>query len=137
MFKNIMIPVEFQHVDRLTRVLEIAGTLAKVGGGTLHLVHVGAYPPSEDGKTLEEQEQKLENFAREVSVAQKLPVEAKSIVAHDPAAELNSQLMAAVKSTNADLVVVGSHVPVLGDYFFTSHGGYLAEHAEVSVFVVR
>ncbi|MGI9389376.1 MAG: universal stress protein [Boseongicola sp.] len=137
MFKNIMIPVEFQHVDRLTRVLEIAGTLAKVGGGTLHLVHVGAYPPSEDGKTVEEQELKLENFAREVSVAQKVPVEAKSVMAHDPAAELNSQLMSAVKSTNADLVVAGSHVPVLGDYFFTSHGGYLAEHAEVSVFVVR
>ena len=137
MFKSIMIPVDMQHADRLSRVFEIAGTLAKLGGGTLHLVHVGAYPPSEDGKTIEEQEQNLEILAREVSVAQKVPVEAKNIVAHDPAAEMNTQLMAATKSTNADLVVVGSHVPGLGDYFFTSHGGYLAEHSEISVFVVR
>jgi len=137
MFKNIMIPVDMQHTDRESRVFEIAATLAKLGGGTLHIVHVGAYPPSQDGKNVAEQEQILENFAREVSVAQKVPVEAKNIVAHDPAAEMNTQLMAATKSTNADLVVVGSHVPGMGDYFFTSHGGYLAEHSEISVFVVR
>ena len=137
MFKNIMIPVEFQHKDRLSRVLDIAGMLAKVGGGTLHLVHVGAIPSGDEGKSLDDQRLKLENFAREVSVSHKVPVQAKTIVAYDPDAELKSRLMSAVKSTKADLVVVGSHVPVLGDYFFTSHGGYLAEHAEVSVFVVR
>jgi len=137
MFKNIMIPVEFPHTDRLSRVLEISGMLAKVGGGTLHLVHVGANPSGEEGKSLDDQQLKLENFAAEVSVSHKVPVRANTIVAHDPKGELNSRLMSAVKSTNADLVVVGSHVPVLGDYFFTSHGGYLAEHAEVSVFVVR
>ncbi len=137
MFKNIMIPVEFQHKDRLSRVLDIAGMFAKVGGGTLHLVHVGAIPSGDEGKSLDDQRLKLENFAREVSVSHKVPVQAKTIAAYDPDAELKSRLMSAVKSTKADLVVVGSHVPVLGDYFFTSRGGYLAEHAEVSVFVVR
>ncbi len=137
MFKNIMIPVDMQHIDRQSRVFDIAAMLAKTGGATLTIVHVGAFPPSKDGKTIEEQQQKLDNLASEIAVAQKVPVQSKNIVVHDPAAELNTQLLTAVKSTKADLVVVGSHVPVTGDYFFTSHGGYLAEHAEVSVFVVR
>ena len=70
-------------------------------------------------------------------MAQKVPVKPRNIVVNDPAAELNTQLLAAVRSTEADLVVVGSHVPGIGDFFFTSHGGYLAEHADISVFVIR
>ena len=56
MFKNIMIPVDMRHTDRESRVFDIAAILAKVGGGTLHLVHVGSTPTGDDSKSDEEQE---------------------------------------------------------------------------------
>ena len=40
-------------------------------------------------------------------------------------------------SVGADLVIMASHVPGMLEHIFSSHGGYIAQHAKVSVFVVR
>jgi nucleotide-binding universal stress UspA family protein len=44
---------------------------------------------------------------------------------------------AVVESGAVDLVVMQSHVPGISDYLWGSHGGHLAAHADISVFVVR
>jgi len=42
-----------------------------------------------------------------------------------------------VEEAGADLVVMASHVPNVTDYIWPSHGGWVAEHSDASVFVVR
>lgn len=137
MFKSIMIPVDMRHAEDLETVFDLAAKIARFDDATLHLVHVSAHPPAPEGRTSQEIEANLEILGSEVHTKHHVPVETVNIEAHDPAVELNEQLLKATKDVSADLIIVGSHVPALGDYFFTSHGGYLAEHAEVSVFVVR
>ena len=55
----------------------------------------------------------------------------------DPAIETTAALMKAIDKTGADLVIVASHKPGILEHIFSSHGGYIAQHAKVSVFVVR
>ena len=50
---------------------------------------------------------------------------------------VDGDLMRAAEEIGADLIVVGTHAPRITDYIFSSHAGYLAKHASVSVFVVR
>ena len=59
------------------------------------------------------------------------------VVSHDPAVDLDDSLMQAIADTGADLVVMASHVPGLPEHIFASNAGYLANHASVSVFVIR
>jgi nucleotide-binding universal stress UspA family protein len=45
--------------------------------------------------------------------------------------------MKAIDKIGADLVVMASHKPGFLEHIFSSHGGYIAQHATCSVFVVR
>lgn len=53
------------------------------------------------------------------------------------AEEINRLILKAVADTGADLVVMASHSPRMIDWLLPSHGGHVAEHAAVSIFVVR
>jgi len=58
-------------------------------------------------------------------------------MAHDPAVETTAELMKAIDKIGADLVIMASHEPGFFEHIFSSHGGYIAQHAKCSVFVVR
>jgi nucleotide-binding universal stress UspA family protein len=62
---------------------------------------------------------------------------AKSSV--DPAVELDDKLLEAIEETDADLVVMASHVPGVADrlHLISSNAAWIVKHADVSVFVVR
>ncbi|MDN3720862.1 universal stress protein [Roseibium salinum] len=45
--------------------------------------------------------------------------------------------MKAIDETDADLVVMATHVPNLKDYVWPSNGGRVASHSDVSVFLIR
>ena len=55
----------------------------------------------------------------------------------DGGVDLDGALLKAVGETGADLVVMGTHVPGLSDYIWSSNGGKIAAHADVSVMLVR
>jgi nucleotide-binding universal stress UspA family protein len=82
-------------------------------------------------------EAKLTGFAAEQADTHGIAVEAMRVVGTDPAAEINKLVLKAVKDTGADLVVIVSHPPRMLDWILLSHGGHVAEHLEVSVFVIR
>jgi len=93
----------------------------------------GAHNPEEYGKH-------LRAFADEQAKAHGIGVATRAVVSHDPAANLDRDLLAAVDDIGADLVVMASHAPGAVDRFWhlwPSHGGAMATHAKASVFVVR
>lgn len=137
MFKTIMVPVDLEHADRLGKALRAAADLANQYGATACYVGVAAATPGRLAHSPEEFGQKLEAFAGEQAAEHGHSATSKALISHDPAVDLDRKLHAAVHETGADLVVMASHIPGIADAIWPSHGGRLASHSDVSVFLVR
>lgn len=135
MFRHIMIPVDVAGIDRLQAAIDVAADLARHYAARLTMVTVSPdlSPPAPES----EDRTRLEALAAGVSERSGLPVAARVIFADDPSAELERVLLQDIERNGVDLVVIGSHQPGWTEYFVNSHGGHLASHAPVSVFVVR
>ncbi|MBF9036476.1 universal stress protein [Rhodobacterales bacterium HKCCE2091] len=135
MYTHIMAPVDLGHAGRLDRALKVAADLAKLYGADITYVGVTGNEPSSVAHTPAEFTQKLEAFAETQAAGTGVPAKARAITAHDPAVDLDGILARAVDEIDADLVVMGTHLP--GRMDWPSHGGKLASHSKASVFLVR
>ncbi|WP_104020129.1 universal stress protein [Roseovarius nitratireducens] len=137
MFSKIMVPVDLVHKDTLAKALDVAGDMAKHYGASIDVVSVGGELPSELGHTPREFGSRLQGFADDLREKYGVTVKADPLMAHDPAVETTAELMNAIDKVGADLVIMASHEPGFFEHIFSSHGGYIAQHAKCSVFVVR
>mgnify|MGYP000135559514 CR=1 FL=1 len=137
MFKEIMVPVDLRHVANLTKTLTVAADLAQKYGARITYVGVTGSEPSAVAHNPEEYAEKLAQFAASEAAMHGFDARGHTIVAHDPAVDLNHKLADAVKELHADLVIMATHVPNVADFIWASHGGHLAAHSKASVFLVR
>ena len=137
MFKKIMTPVDLSHQSDLQKALAVTADLAKHYGASVVFVGATSSTPSSTAHTPEEYRKKLEAFAKDQSEAHGFEASADMVIAHDPTTDVDDVLLKAVRDTGADIVVMQSHMPNILDYVWPSNGGKIAEHAKVSVFVVR
>lgn len=137
MFGRIMVPVDLTHADKLTRALEVAGSLARAEDATLIYAAVGASVPGALSHNPEEFSDRLGTFAKAQADNHGQPVEHLAVIAHDPAVELRDKLVEAATQCEADLIVMASHVPGLADHWLHGNAAHVAQHAPISVFVVR
>lgn len=137
MFKTIMVPVDLVHADTQQKALDVAADLAKRHNATIHVVSVGGEMPGKLGHNPAEFARTVQAFADGLQSRHGIRAEAHAVAAHDPAVETTSQLMKAIDDIGADLVIMASHAPGVLDHIFSSHGGYIAQHARTSVFIVR
>lgn len=137
MYTKIAVPVDLFHVGQITRALDVAADLAKHYGASLHFIGVTAETPTAVAHNPQEFAQKLEAFGKSQADRHGIAVSTGAHVSTDPAIDVDKVLLGAVAESGADLVVMQSHVPGISDYLWGSHGGHLAAHASVSVFVVR
>jgi nucleotide-binding universal stress UspA family protein len=132
-----MVPIDLEHADRMGKAISTACDLAKQFGAKLTFVGVASEAPGPAAHNPAEFEKKLEEFAQDNAADLADRVHSKTYVAHDPAAQIDSILLDAVKDIGADLVVMASHIPNVMNTIWPSHGGKMASHAHVSVFVIR
>ena len=85
----------------------------------------------------EEYGRRLAHYADELAAAHGLQIDSINYGVPDPSVEVDQKLIEAIGDLGADLVVMASHQPGWVEYFVNSHGGKLASHAKISVFVVR
>ena len=137
MFKRIMMPVDLAHVESLGQAVTVAADLAGHYGAELVFVGVTATAPSRAAHSPEEYRDKLAAFAAQKASRHAITTRAQTIISHDPAVELDDVLIKAVGEVGADLVVMATHVPNMADMILPAHGGALARHTDVSVFLVR
>lgn len=138
MYRRILIPIDLSHADKLDKALDAGADLAKRHGAQVTYVGVASDAPGSGGaRTPEDFAQKMKDFATAQAEKHGIDATGTAIFCNDPAVELNDALLAAIKDTGSDLVVMASHVPGVPEHFFGSHGGATASHAKVSVFVVR
>ncbi|PWG17421.1 universal stress protein [Salibaculum griseiflavum] len=137
MFKHIMMPVDLGHADKLDRAMTVAADLAKHYGADITFVGVTSNAPGSVARTPEEYREKLAKLAAAQAELNGIETKSHAVFSHDPAVDLDDKLIEARKELGADLVVMATHLPNMGDMFLPSHGGELARHSDVSVFLVR
>jgi nucleotide-binding universal stress UspA family protein len=140
MYKKIVLAVDLADSPSAPKGLAQALELAKTGGGELRLVNVQPVVPAtfmeyvpadfdvEQSKRAEEQ---LNVILAEID----LPAGRKSAAAR--AGGIYHELLEEASDWNADLIVVGSHRPVMSDYLLGSNAKTIVRHAQCSVLVVR
>lgn len=137
MYRKIAVPVDLFHAGQIARALDVAADLARHYGASLHFIGVTAEAPTGVAHNPKDFAQKLEAFGKDQAGKHGVAVSTGAHESTDPAIDVDKVLLRAVAESGADLVVMQSHVPGISDYLWDSHGGHLAAHAEISVFVVR
>lgn len=137
MFTKILVPVDLGHPDRLEKALSVAADEARHREAQVVYMGVTEETPGSIAHNPKEFSEKLAEFAAGQAKAHGITAEALAVVSTDPAAEINKLILRAIKDSGADLVVMASHPPAMLDWILPSHGGYVAEHADISVFVIR
>lgn len=137
MFKLMMVPVDLEHLEPLSKALAVAAGLAKHYGIPVCYVGVANVEPSRIAHNPAEYEKKLQAFTAEQTAKHGHDASCETYVGHDLVADVDDVLLKAVGKLEADLVVMASHVPTIIDYVWPSNGGKIAAHSDASVFVVR
>ncbi|GAA0630988.1 universal stress protein [Thalassospira tepidiphila] len=137
MYQKILVPVDLAHVEKLDKAIKTAVDLAKHYKAEISLLGVGTNTPSSVAHTPKEFEQKLQAFAEDLASKHGVSTKAVAHISHDPAVDLSKELVAKADELGADVIVMASHVPGIADHIFASHGGYVASHSDLSVFLVR
>jgi len=137
MFNKILVPVDLAHKELLKPSLDLAADLAKLYQADTCYISVTANTPGALAKTPEEYAQKLEAFAKEQGQLHGLEVSSKVITSPDPIADMDDAIIQGIHDTNADLVIMTTHLPRRLDIVMPSTGGKVASHTDVSVFLVR
>jgi universal stress protein F len=137
MYARIIVAVDLEHPAQARALLARATGLLD-GGGEIRLVHVLENVP---GYIAAELPDDLAERRRAEAA-----VELRAMI--DPALELRivhdlrrgapaKQILRAAEDSNADLVMIASHKPGLGDYFIGSTASRVIRHAQCSVLVER
>ncbi len=138
MYKQMMIPVDLAHIERLEKALKTGADLAKLYGIPVCYTSVSANTPSEIAHNPTEFKEKLQQFSAAQAERYGLgQVSSAAYFSHDPAVDLDRTLLTAAKECGADLVIMASHVPGLAEHLFASNAGYFASYSTASVLVVR
>jgi nucleotide-binding universal stress UspA family protein len=140
MYKRIVLAVDLADSAPTPKGLEQALELVKAGGSELRLVNVQPVIPATFMEYVpadfdEEQSKRAKIALNAILSSIDLPAERKSAVAR--AGGIYHELLQEASEWDADLIVVGSHRPVMSDYLLGSNAKRIVRHAQCSVLVVR
>jgi nucleotide-binding universal stress UspA family protein len=140
MYKRIVLAVDLAEPTPAPKGLTEAVELAKAGGGELRLVNVQPVIPATFMEYVPvdfdvEQANRAKEALDAILASVDLPAERKSAVAR--AGGIYHELLQEALDWGADLIVVGSHRPVMSDYLLGSNAKTIVRHAQCSVLVVR
>ena len=139
MYSKILVPVDLAHIDKLAKALNTSIDIAKHYNAALHYVTVTNRAPSSVAHSTRELEDKLRLFAEEQGKDHGIETSYSLIESPDTVVELEKRLVEAADETGADLIVMASHAPGIGDklHFIRANAANLVRDAKISVFVVR
>jgi nucleotide-binding universal stress UspA family protein len=140
MYKRIILAVDLSERTPTPKGLTQAVEMAKAGGGELRLVNVQPVIPATFMEYVPvdfdvEQAKRAKDALDAILASIALPAERKSAATR--AGGIYHELLQEASEWGADLIVVGSHRPVMSDYLLGSNAKTIVRHAECSVLVVR
>jgi nucleotide-binding universal stress UspA family protein len=140
MFHRIILAVDVAELTAVPKGLPQALELAGASGGQLRLVNVQPLLPATFMEYLpagfdEEQEGRARQALEAIVAKIDLPRERLSQIVLSGG--VYHELLTEAAQWRADLIVVGSHRPVMSDYLLGSNAKTIVRHAMCSVLVVR
>ncbi len=140
MFRRIILAVDLAESSPTPRGLDRALELATMSQGELRLVNVQPLLPATFMEYVPadfdaEQETHARNSL--AAIAAKIDAPNVKVSTAVTSGGVYHELLREAKEWNADLVVVGSHRPVMSDYLLGSNAKTIVRHAQCSVLVVR
>ena len=140
MYKRIILAVDLAEPGPQPKGLAEAMELAEAGGGDLRLVNVQPVLPATFMEYVPadfdaEQEERAKTALAAIAAAVSLPKDKVSQVVR--VGGIYHELLQEAMDWGADLIVVGSHRPVMSDYLLGSNAKTIVRHAQCSVLVVR
>ena len=140
MYKRVILAVDLAEPSPAPKGLAQALEIAKMSGGELRLVNVQPVVPATFMEYVPadfdfEQNKRAQETLDAVIAGIDLPTGRKSAVSR--AGGIYHELLQEATDWNADLIVVGSHRPVMSDYLLGSNAKTIVRHAQCSVLVVR
>ncbi len=139
MYKTILVPIDFSHIEKGSKMIERAKYLADTNKSQLTLLNVipeiPSYvaieiPSSLHEKVVENAKAGLRDLVRKHD----LPSTTRIVVESGNPANV---ILAYANKENSDLIMVASHQPGLKDYLLGSVAGKVVRHAHCSVLVLR
>jgi universal stress protein F len=140
MFHRIVLAVDLADPAARPKGVDQALELVNHSGGELRLVNVQPLLPATFMEYVpadfdEEQEKRAQAALDEVAAAIGLPKPRLSTVVLSGG--VYHELLREATEWRADIIVVGSHRPVMSDYLLGSNAKTIVRHAQCSVLVVR
>jgi len=138
MYSRILVPVDLENADKLTKALDLAGQTAKQNAAEVIYVDVIDAVPTMSKRTEGERvADRLKTFASEQAKRHDVKTIAEIALRSDLHLNVGSDIVKTANETDCDLIIMASHVPGFKDHIFSSNAGYVASHASMSVYVVR
>lgn len=139
MYKKVLVPVDFSHIEKGSKMVERAKYLADTSKSQLTLLNViPEIPPYVAIEIPSELHEKVVENARadlrELVRKHDLPASTKVVVESGNPAGV---ILAYAEKEKCDLIMVASHQPGLKDYLLGSVAGKVVRHAHCSVLVLR
>ncbi len=137
MFNHIMIPIDRHLPPETQKAADVAAQVARWQGAKITVASVTSRQHGEELQGDIAISEELKSFTDQLNQISGADVAVRNVHSVDVGAEMDSDLTRVADEIGADLIIVGTHAPRITDYIFSSHAGYLAKHASMSVFVVR
>ncbi len=141
MYRTILFPVDMTDEHSWRKPLPTAVALCRVFGATLHVMTVAQelgmpivsqyFPPDYEAKRRQELADQLRGF-----IGEHVPPEIQ-VTPHVAEGKPYVEILNLARAAGADLIVMGSHRPELGDFLIGSNTARVVRHAPCSVMVVR
>jgi nucleotide-binding universal stress UspA family protein len=139
-YQRIILAVDLADSVPTPKGFAQAVELAKLGSGQLRLVNVQPVIPATFMEYVPmdfdvEQMKRAQGSLNAILAGVDLPPERKSAAAR--AGGIYHELLQEASEWGADLIIAGSHRPVMSDYLLGSNATTIVRHAQCSVLVVR
>lgn len=140
MYEHILLPVDLGHLHANDKAMRSARQIARDYDAVLHVMNVvppldsltsSLFPQNYIRKMTETARMHLHDYTEAAGLE---GLNVQHIIAHGA---IYDQILAMAKQTEADLIVMASHRPELGDYLLGPNAAKVVRHASCSVMVVR
>lgn len=139
MYKDILLSVDLEDDNSWRKALPTAVEYAKAFGSRIHVISVVPefgmvrqfFPDDYESQLKDSVKSKLHEFT-----AERIPddVSVRHIIAHGT---IYREINKAAEQINADLIIMASHRPGVGDYLLGPNAARVVRHSSCSVLVVR
>ena len=140
MFKNVIVAVDLEHETPIDNLLRVASDIANLYGARVHLLNVIGAAPAVISQFLPENYEKMasEQIEKDIAVlAAKVDLAEGAATSSVRFGGVYQEILAHAAKSGADLIIVASHKPNVGDYLLGSTAARIVRHASCSTLVVR